>query len=228
MALQPPINPFADTNNPDPLGLVSSPGGVDSLRLPLPNVNKPQDLAPPSAFSPITAPAAPAPQGGKAFQYLVPALAGFGSGSSVQPTTSAPSAVMQGVGAGIGGAASGAALGTAIAPGVGTAVGAGVGGLVGLVSGGIQSYFGLKDARAQKREMNKRIKEIQEKEQERFDYEKQQNALARSDAKEQQGYDRRRNALASQWAAFQSVMGILNKGMQDDENIKSLFLQRGR
>jgi hypothetical protein len=158
----------------------------------------------------------------------MPATAGAGTGSSVKPTTSAPSAVMQTVGAGVSGAASGAAMGTAIAPGPGTAIGAGVGGLVGLVSGGIQSYYGLRDARAQKREMNRRIKEIDEKEAERVEYQKQLNAQSRADNKEQQGYDRRRNALASQWSAFQSVMGILNKGMQDDEQIKSLFLERGR
>jgi len=208
-----PINPFEDPMD-------------------LPNFNRPTAPALgglPAQFQ--SAPEAPTDTGPsanqKALSVVAPIAAGFGSGSQVQPTVNAPSAVMQAVGSGVSGAATGAALGSVI-PGLGTAVGAGVGGLVGLVSGGIQSYFGLQDARASKRAQERAIAKIQKQNDDAIAYTKQQNALARSDTQEQLRYNRHQAALDSQMTAFKSVLALLNNGITQDQNMKELFIQRGR
>ncbi|MDB5046974.1 MAG: hypothetical protein JWO30_45 [Fibrobacteres bacterium] len=220
LSLPPPINPFQPQLQPSQQNT-----GLDSMRLQMPMVNKPSDLAP----TPTVKPAATPPVSGmdQAAGYLAPVAAGFSAGSQTQPTTNAGGAVMQTVGSGIAGATAGAALGSAV-PGIGTAIGAGVGGLVGLVSGGIQSYMGLKEARANKRAQEKAIAQVNKQNAEQQAYDRSQAALKRSDTLEQARYNRKQTAIASQWKAMQATMDILNKNMNQDENIKSLFLAGGR
>lgn len=160
--------------------------------------------------------------------YIAPIASGFAAGSQAQPTTSAAGATMQTVGSGVMGAASGAALGSMIAPGPGTVVGAIGGGLVGLVTGGIQSYFGLKQARQQKRDLERQIAEINRKEEERLAYEKELNAQVRSDNQESLRYNRRQAALSSQFNAFNSVLALLNNNQAQDQSNRNTFIQQGR
>lgn len=215
-----PINPFE---------VKPQPGTLDANRLQMPSISKPEDFASiPMPAAPAPKPAAAAqPAGTQTLGLMAPAASGFAAGSQVQPTPSAPSAVMQTVGAGVAGAAAGATLGSVV-PGVGTAVGAGVGGLIGLVSGGIQSFFGLKEARAQKRSQERQIAEVRRLQEEEKEYRRSQDAQTRKDSQENLTYNRRQAALASQWNAFQSTLSLLNKGMAEDENLKKIFLERGR
>jgi outer membrane lipoprotein SlyB len=225
MALPIPINPFEQRPK----------AGLEAMALQPPAISKPSDLASGNSFLPKSMagapPAAPAPTpqaNPQALAYLAPATAGLGAGSQVQPTTSAPSAVMQTVGAGAAGAVGGAVAGAAVGGPVGAAVGAAAGGLIGLVSGGISSYFGLKDAREQRRKQERDEAYIRQKNEEHDAYIKEQNELARSDNQEQQRYTRRQAAMASQMNAYQSVLAILNKNAADNEGANQLFLERGR
>lgn len=163
------------------------------------------------------------PQDLKTLGYVAPISAGLGAGNSVVPTTNAAEAVADTVTAGLAGAASGAATGAAIgsiggAPGA--LVGAGVGGVVGIVSGGIKSYLGLRAARRARR------------------YQERQNALiqAKNDAREKQSredavsnmsYNRRVQAVQSQYNAQVQTMNMINELIGQDQNVKDRFLALG-
>jgi hypothetical protein len=220
MAIPTPINPFEE-----------KPAGYFPQQAPsaYAGFNSPPPLSP---YISAPAPAAGAVPGAAQAQstlgYLAPIASGFAAGSQAQPTTSAAGATMQAVGSGVTGAASGAALGTMIAPGPGTAIGAGIGGLVGLVSGGIQSFFGLKQARAQKRDFDRQIAEINRKEAERLAYEKELNAQARADTQESLRYNRKQAALSSQFNAFNSVLALLNNNQAQAQGNRNTFIEQGR
>lgn len=220
MAYIQPLNPFEE-----------KPAGYFPQQKPADYATFGQQAGPwasPSVSSPYANPGyAQNQQAQKALGYMAPVTSGFAAGSQVQPTTNAASAAMQAVGAGVQGAAAGAAIGSII-PGFGTAVGAGVGGLVGLVSGGIQSFNGLKQARAQKRDMDRQYADIMRKEEERLAYEKELNEQARSDNQEGLRYNRRQAALSSQWNAFNSVLTLLNGAQVQDQTMKTNFIQQGR
>lgn len=236
--------PFGPKNAEDSAVLPYLPAGNDSpyqnpidFSAPLvsfPSSN-PQDYGPGSVFQP--GPYAPqAPTGApkqqvqykpgdlKTLGYLAPLGDGLGAASQVQPTTDASDAVVQSLATGATGALSGASTGAMIGAMGGPLTAAGgalIGGVSGLVMGGIQSYLGLKRARSQRREQEKQTREIQAREDRR-------EALARSDAKEAQGYSRRQNAIQSQWNAMNYVVNQLNNTLAQDQNLKDRFLQLGR
>lgn len=219
MAYLQPLNPFQE-----------KPAGLDAMRLNTPAISSPQAFAPAPTLSMPVAQSSQA-QSQNALGYLAPVMSGLAAGSQAQPTTNAQGAIMQTIGSGVtgagGGALAGAAIGAAGGP-VGALGGAAIGGLVSLVSGGIQSYFGLRQARAQKREQERLIAEINRKEEERFQYQKELNAQARSDNQENIRYNRRQAALSSQFNAFNSVLALLNNAQAQDQNMKNLFIQQGR
>lgn len=215
-----PINPFASQPS-------SQPTGLDAQRLQMPVASKPADLAPAPSLNLATKEQTNNAKSSPVLSYMAPAAAGLSAGAQVQPTTDSSSAILQAGTAGLGGAAagalSGAAIGAAGGP-IGAAGGAVIGGLTGLVSGGIQAYTGLKEARKNKRAQEKQIAQINKWNQDERNYQRQQDALHRSDTQEQLRYNRRQDAVASQWKAMQSTIDILNQNMKQDDNIHSMFL----
>lgn len=221
-----PVGSFNASNAPAP-AIYPSANAADYSKGAWADPSKPNEFVSmtPGQTSPYQTPGYAKDQANiKALSTLSPIMGGLGAGSSVQPTTDAGSAVLQTVGAGVGGAAqgalAGATLGAAGGPG-GALVGAGIGGLVGLVSGGIQSYMGLRSARASKREQERVYREIIEREEMR-------HKEARGDQQEQLRYNRRSAALQAQWSAAQAAGQKLRSVMKDNEDLKQLFIQGGR
>lgn len=220
-SLAPPINPFA----------AQPSTGLDSMRLNAPAVSRPTDLAPPPTLNLATREQTSRAQSAPVMGIAAPLAAGLNAGAQVQPTTDAGSAVLQTATAGLGGAASGALAGAAIGAAggpIGALGGAAIGGLTSLVSSGIQSFLGLKDARAAKRAQDKQAAYVKSWNENERKYNREQDAQHRSDGMEQTRYNRRQNALNSQWKAFQSTIDILNQGIRDDDNIRAMFVKEAR
>lgn len=179
--------------------------------------------------------------GAKAVAPVGAASAGLAAGSRVTPTTSAESAVLQTAGAGLAGAASGALAGSVI-PGLGTATGAVIGGLVGLVSGGIQSYIGLKEARKQRRELDTQNREVRRlNEQARQDYLREVafsqkiNLRQMGLAERAQGFNEqqslltnRENAIQQRWGVLDQSRQLLNNLVSNNQQLKNVFIQQAR
>ncbi len=219
-ALPPPINPFAA----DP----AEETGLDAQRLPMPVTRAP---APAPSLNLATKGETSAARSQPILNYAAPVAAGLSAGGQVQPTTDSGSAVLQTAQSTLGGAASGALAGAAIGAAggpIGAVGGAVAGGLTALVSGGIQAFTGLKEARANKRAEEKQAAYIKKWNEDERAYNRKQDELNRSGTNEQLRYNRRQNALASQWKAFQSTMDILNQNMDKDENLRKMFLTGGR
>jgi len=154
-------------------------------------------------------------------------MAGFQAGSSTVPTTSSTGAVMQTIGAGISGAAAG---GMVAGP-----YGALAGGLVGLVSAGIQQFFGLKEARSNRREMDKQNREIKKlNEQARQDMLKQVEFNQKFQIAELGSRDKqnmmvnRQNAIQQKWNVLSDMRGRMNQLVASNENLKNMFINRAR
>lgn len=162
--------------------------------------------------------------------------AGMAAGSQVQPTTSSAGAVMQTVGAGISGAATGAMMTG------GNPIGAVAGGLAGLVSGGIQSYVGLTNARQEKRDADKQWREIQElNKQARKDMLQQvafNQKLATETFREGQAvnrfnarqtlYNNRSNAIQQRWNVLSDARNRLNGMLASNEGLRQAFIKQAR
>lgn len=220
-SLPPPINPFAA--NP------ASGGGLDSMRMSTdPTARAP---APAPTLNLATKEQTSRAQSAPILGIAAPISAGLNAGAQVQPTANAESAILQTATSALGGAASGALSGAAIGAAggpIGAAGGAAIGGLVSLVSGGVQAYLGLKDARAKNRANERQAAYIKKWNEDERKYNRGQDAQRRGDNQEQARYNRRQSALASQWKAMQSTMDILNQGIRDDENIRALFVKGAR
>jgi hypothetical protein len=172
--------------------------------------------------------------GAKAAAPYGAASAGLAAGSRVTPTTSAGSAALQTAGAGLSGAASGALAGSVI-PGLGTAAGAVIGGLVGLVSGGIQSFIGLKEARKQRREIDAQNREVRRlNEQARQDYLREtafnQNMLTRRQgfSEKQTLLTNRQNAIQQRGQVLDQSRQLLNNLVSGNQQLKNVFIQQAR
>lgn len=212
-ALPPPINPFASQAS-------AQPAGLDAQRLLMPIVSKPSDFTPAPSLNLHLPEQASNAQQQRQLKYMEPVSLGLSAGATVGKTTNSESAVLNTLGAGAAGVAEGGATGGLY--------GAVAGGIVGLVSGGIQSYTGLKQARADKRASDKQTAYIKKWNEDERAYNQQQDALRRSDSLEQQRYNRRQNAIATQWKAFQSTFDILHAGITQDENLRSMFVKEAR
>lgn len=161
-------------------------------------------------------------------QLATAGMAGLQAGTQVSPTQSAGDAVLQTAGATIQGAGAGALAGAmiggkvgALAGPAGIAIGAGVGALTALVSGGLQSYMGVKASRQARREQMRANAAIEAK----------NNAIMarnRADALEQQTYDRQLTALQSRWQAIQAANMHLNEMRMRGDQAKQRFIQNGR
>lgn len=156
------------------------------------------------------------------------ASAGFGAGAAVEQTPYAGDAALQTASAGIQGAASGAALGTSIAPGPGTVAGAAIGGVLGLVTGGINSYMGLRRARAQRRQQERQFAEIRKMQQEERDYRRLQDSRNRKDNFENMRYNRNLNRVQSQWTAFNAAMSRVNDLLKNNAEFRESFIRGTR
>lgn len=159
-------------------------------------------------------------QSQKALGALMPVQAGLNAGAAVTATPRASDAILQTAGAAAAGAAQGAAVGSVV-PGIGTGVGAAVGGFVGLVSGGIQAFTGLRAARDQARKEERMQRDILARQAAR-------DAQARADAQENMRYNRRVAALQSNWAAQQEAGRRINEMMDQDQELRQLFIANGR
>ena len=161
------------------------------------------------------------PQSNTALGLISAAERGLGAASQVVPTENAGDAALQAVGAGLSGAASGAAIGSMVLPGPGTAVGAAVGGLVGIVGGGIGAYLGVKSSREKRRKQEAVIAAINAKEEKRM----REERLAAADNLR---FNRRQNALQSQWSAYLYAGKKLNEQLANNQEFRRQFIALGR
>lgn len=150
--------------------------------------------------------------------------AGLGAAAGTQPTASSEGAILQTAGAGLAGAAQGAAVG-----GVHGAI---AGGLTGLVLGGIQSYFGLKTARENRRRQERevrRMRELQERQaaQARRDMQ-EQIQYNRASQREQTQFNRRAQAIEARWHALQRMHTLMTDAVRNNEELRQLFVQTAR
>jgi hypothetical protein len=152
------------------------------------------------------------------------ALGGAAAGGQINATPNGSDAALQVVGSGIGGAAAGAAYGGP--------VGAAIGGAVGLVTGGINAYVGTKAARQQRREQEKIRQQIAAKDEARYQQARadaqQYFNTERADTQEQLRYNRRMEAIQSQWQAQESARRALNDAIQNNAQLKMMLTQEVR
>jgi hypothetical protein len=150
-----------------------------------------------------------------------PISAGLGAGeAAATPTVDSGQATINAVETGLAGAATGASAGAAIGAGGGP-VGAAVGGVVGLVAGGVNAYFSVKNARAQKRQEAALIAKAQARQDAR-------DAQARQDAIGQLAYNRRQTALQNLHLAQQNALSNMNDILKNNQDIKDKFIKYGR
>lgn len=230
-----PTSPLFDqgygSNNPSSLDPFAAPiGSSDSSSTDLSTPNNPVPLTTGlPGVSPIgsqgTTPISQAPAKNSIDQATLgitnPIAAGLGAGQAAgAPTVDAGQAVANTVESGLGGAIGGATAGAALGSGLGPP-GAVVGGVVGLVAGGVNAYYSVKNARAQKRQEAALIAKAQARQDAR-------DAQARQDAIGQLAYNRRQTALQNLHLAQQNALAGMNSILQSNQDIKDRFLKLGR
>lgn len=203
-----------------PIGLDSNipvPAGANTWnpnRLQSTAANKPTDYLSPEAR--------------KMTGYANAGLGGFAAGSQIAPTADAGDAMLQVGGATVGGAAQGAIQGAMVGGAPGALVGGAIGGLTALVTSGLNAWMGTSAARKQQRAQDKIRRDIQARDEARYqqarrDQEKYFN-IERGDNMEKERYNRRLNALQSQWVAQQKAKDALNDTMAQDANLKHILV----
>lgn len=120
------------------------------------------------------------------------------------------------------------AMASALAAGGTAFVASGFNPVVGLVAGGagalrslVNSWMTTKAERKRARDTRRIIEEAERKQAER-------DRIARRDAIEQQGYDRRQNAVRVEWEKNRQLMDRMTAAIAQDASLKDRFVKLGR